>query len=121
MTDQFQHVRSVSGEAHLAVSGFRRRMTRPVAKLAVAMALCTLAVLPAWRSAGEPGDVSAAIASEIAPWVLSATVQAGEAPVMVVLSTQADLSGAAALPSMILPSSPLTAAPEDSEPSQHQT
>ena len=99
VTDQFQHVRSVSGEAYLAVSGFRRRMTRPVAKFAVAMALCTLVVLPAWRSAGESGDVPASIVSKVAGWVLSATAQAGEAPVMVVLSTQADLSGAAALPS----------------------
>jgi len=75
-------------------SGFCR------AGLGTALALVALVLaVPASAADPSPGVPSAAEAAKISPWVLAATERAGEAPVLVLLSVQADLSGAAALAS----------------------
>ena len=64
------------------------------------LALVVLVVAGPSASADTPsGVLSADTVSKVAPWVLSATEQADEAPVLVLLAEQADLSRAAALPS----------------------
>lgn len=64
--------------------------------LVLAALVLAVRAAPAEPPTGVP---SAAMVAKIAPWVLSASERGGDVPVLVLLSAQADLSKAAALPS----------------------
>lgn len=90
MTSDFERR---NGKALWTVRGFR--IAGPGGLLAL------VALLAAGGAAGagpSRAAVSADVASKVAPWVLRATESGSEAPVLVLLASQADLSEAASLP-----------------------
>ncbi|MBK8596614.1 MAG: S8 family serine peptidase [Holophagales bacterium] len=74
-------------------AGPRLGLLGPGGLLALA---AVLVAAPAASSDALSRDLPAAAAAKIAPWVLAATEQGGEAPVLVLLEAQADLSKASA-------------------------
>ena len=94
MTSRFEKPGLTRDVARRPGSGScRAGLGRALTSLALVLAVSAASADP------EPGVPSAAEAAKISPWVLAATERAGEAPILVLLSTQADLSGAAALAS----------------------
>jgi subtilisin family serine protease len=94
MASEFERHDSTGRTARPSGSGLR------LAEAGKILALVVLVVAAGSASAGPPsGVLSPDAASKVAPWVLSATELGGEAPILVLLTAQADLSRAAALPS----------------------